>query len=328
MPQLYLLFPMVGVLVFSLNQWENWLWGWCIQNFLNLLAVIAGFGVLSAREPGWRKVAAGAALGIVATYSFANGILYWPVGLLALFIAIPPTHALRWRLLGGWGVISVLVLASYFWGYHPPSHHSNLRLILEHPLRYLDYVGIYLGAPVAPSSQRWAFYTGWLSILVTAGFFWRVSGRSREKLALFAPLLCLACYAVMSAGISGVGRLSFGSLQAFSSRYVTISNLLGITSLSLALVSARMSLTKTPREQLVRAASLAWCVVIGLLLLRSSVDSRLAFVNRNRDLQGMRSALVAEADGTAPASAPRVLTPEDMSTLQRLRLSIFRGGTP
>src|ERR1035438_4142148 len=64
--------PAVSLIVFSISQYQNWLWGWQLQMLLNLLAVVVGIVLLANDTFRWWKFAAAASLGIVATYSFAN----------------------------------------------------------------------------------------------------------------------------------------------------------------------------------------------------------------------------------------------------------------
>jgi hypothetical protein len=80
--------PVISLLVFTLGQAENWLWGWQIQIFLNVLAAVAGFVLLGGSPFRWGKYVCALGCGLLATYSFANGLLFWPAGFFA-FIFVP-----------------------------------------------------------------------------------------------------------------------------------------------------------------------------------------------------------------------------------------------
>jgi hypothetical protein len=73
---LILCLPLVSALLFSLLQWENWFWGWQMQILLSVLAVwVAAIGLaLSSGGLAWFFVAIAA--GIVASFSFANGMAF------------------------------------------------------------------------------------------------------------------------------------------------------------------------------------------------------------------------------------------------------------
>ncbi len=81
---LFWIAPAISLLAFSLHQGENWVWGWQIQVFLNALAVVAGFLFLTSPEFNWGNFLGGAVCGVVATYSYANGLTFWPLGFLSL----------------------------------------------------------------------------------------------------------------------------------------------------------------------------------------------------------------------------------------------------
>lgn len=68
-----------GVLL-SLNQWENWMWGWQLEVFLNAAAMVWAL-VLQSGKPGDAALVGAAACGLVATFSFGNGLLFWPATL-------------------------------------------------------------------------------------------------------------------------------------------------------------------------------------------------------------------------------------------------------
>lgn len=77
--------PIISLFIFCLPQYENWLWGWQIQVFLNVLAAIVGIVLLAGYAHKWLGFMLALFMGVIATYSFANGLVYWPVGLLMLF---------------------------------------------------------------------------------------------------------------------------------------------------------------------------------------------------------------------------------------------------
>ena len=220
--------PAVSLVVFSLSQHQNWLWGWQLQMFLNLLAVLGGIVLLAQATFHWRRFVAAAGLGIVATYSFANGALFWPIGLAILFIG---TAGIRERkpALIGWTLIGGLTLWSYFYHYHKPEEHPALSLIFQMPLEYIAYVFKYIGSTCAQGVGGSRAIDGVLAFMfgvfgmVTLG--WAGVMLVRKQIAGFRVLLpyfAMSLYSIGSALITGVGRLGFGSNQALASRYCTM----------------------------------------------------------------------------------------------------------
>lgn len=91
-------------LVFSLNQFENYLSGYPMGQVLSQLAVTVTVFALTRPRILARHVAAGAVAAAVATFSWGAGLVSWPIGILAL--AIRPES--RRRLLLPWCVLTLL----------------------------------------------------------------------------------------------------------------------------------------------------------------------------------------------------------------------------
>ena len=131
--------PVTSLITFSVSQYQNWLWGWQIQMLLNLLSAVGAILLLSNPDFNWRRFTAAALLGIVATYSFANGVLLWPIGLAILF-AVTRGRKERWLAIAVWVLVGLTTLGLYLWRYQHPSGHPPLGLVFEMPLTYAGYV--------------------------------------------------------------------------------------------------------------------------------------------------------------------------------------------
>ena len=223
--------PAISLIVFSISQFENWLWGWQLQMFLNLLAVAGGI-VLLANDPfRWWKFAAAALLGIVATYSFANGALFWPIGLLLLLI-VKTGAGKRRAATAGWILIGALTLGTYFHHYQKPEYHPSLNLIFKTPVEYAVFVFKYLGTiytqilggnvrDVSADSDL-AFVFGLAGTVATGWAGWTLLRRKIADPGTLFPYFGLILYSVGSGLVTGVGRLGFGTDQALASRYSTM----------------------------------------------------------------------------------------------------------
>lgn len=222
--------PVFSLLVYSLNQGENWLWGWQVQIFLNVLAVVAGcllLGSLSERFSRGRMGAA-MAMGVVALYSFANGLVYWVIGLMAVAALPLEKRKQRWLAVSAWLLVMTGIFLAYFheFVFDSPSGKPWFYFIL-HPLIYLRYVLQYLGAAII-NYEMYALVFGLLGLLFFGWmtvFLWR---RQKAAFRLVMPFFLLGLYAVGSAMLTGIGRVGFGPVQAMSYRYVTFSSLLWV----------------------------------------------------------------------------------------------------
>lgn len=218
--------PILSLVAFSLHQGENWVWGWQIQIFLNVLAVVAGLMILTSPEFNWRNFFGGAACGVVATYSYANGLAYWLLGFLALLLISYSSRRRKLTALAMWLALTVIVFVSYFYRFESASPSGEpLFYFAMHPWEYFQYILKYLGATII-TYQEYALFFGILC-LILFGLTVRVFLRKyRNAFAAMLPFLLLGLYSVACAILTGIGRVGFGTAQATSYRYVTFSNLI------------------------------------------------------------------------------------------------------
>ena len=128
----------LSVLVFSPIQWENWLWGWQLPWFLNVLALLMAIHALTSLG-GWFGILVACVSAVVGTYSLGSGILIWLAGALILLCR------------NGWSKYTVIWLAAgtltvayYFMDYRKPPrdfllyrrshlHSSSIRICRVYP---------------------------------------------------------------------------------------------------------------------------------------------------------------------------------------------------
>jgi hypothetical protein len=220
--------PVIALIVFSLAQYQNWLWGWQMQMFLNLLAVVGGIVLLAHETFQWRRFAFAALLGIVATYSFADGLLFWPLGFCLIFVVTAGTKRVK-AALAGWTLISVLTLASYFYHYQKPEGHPPLSLVFKMPLEYAAFVLKYTGNLCAQNIGGSDTIDGTFALIfglaALVAFGWTIGMLLRQRMAdarSLLPYLGMSLYSLGSALMTGIGRIGFGSNQALYSRYGTM----------------------------------------------------------------------------------------------------------
>ncbi len=237
--------PLFALIAFSFRQFENWEWGWQLQIFLNVLAVVGGIIALTGRPFSWMRLTGAMACGVVATYSFANGMLFWVVGGAAILCV--PRDGRRLLYLAAWLVVASAVIASYRYQFEDnPIMRASLAYGLRHPLAFGIYVVSYLGSLFSIGNLEARPYWSLYAAATPAGLFglgalWWVaaalSGAAASDRETLLPYAAMVLYACLSALVSAAGRLSIGVVQATSSRYTTISQLFWVGLLALALLA-------------------------------------------------------------------------------------------
>jgi len=212
----YLQLPMMSFLVFNWAQWEGWLNGFQTVFYLSSACVVIGFVLLTERPTGGR-VALGALAGAVGTFSGANTLSYWPIGLVLVLAAAPAERRLLRAAL--WSAAGTAVIFLFAAGWQvPPELRASLLTTDLLPRAY--WVTNFLGAPLMTVPDL-AFPFGLLSFGLLAAILWHCvrGGLWRPVLPYFA----IVVFAAASALIISLGRMRLGIVQAVGAGYLTIS---------------------------------------------------------------------------------------------------------
>lgn len=210
-------FVPIAWLIFSLGQWENMLWGWQITVFTMVLSVTAGLCFLS-RGPQWLPAAI--LCGLVGSFSFGNGLLIWPIGLLTLLLRKETI-----RVWGSWLLASLAAFLIYFFDYRPNLAEPPLtvgELLQHHWDFFLSFYVRILGAPLSGFNLTIALLIG-IFLIGFIGYFLYTLFRRRSELDQASLLLLgLLIFALVSAALVALGRAVYLEPKwALSSRYVT-----------------------------------------------------------------------------------------------------------
>ncbi|MFC2029703.1 hypothetical protein ACFLWA_03135 [Chloroflexota bacterium] len=209
----YIYIPILALLVFNTVQWESWLMGFQTVMYLGTLCVIAGFMILTNRS-GWGGFVAGVLLGIVATYSMANALLYWPIGLLLILLCSAPNCRTLRAII--WGVIGSAMTVVYLhkWTTEYVSYGTIVSLSL---VSYVHRILNFLGAPLLayPPAFLWGIFS--LAVLVLLAF----RMKRNQSLQRVAPYWAIVLFIVGSAVAIGIGRSFGGPRLALAPRYIT-----------------------------------------------------------------------------------------------------------
>jgi hypothetical protein len=211
-----LLLPLMSFLVFNWAQWEGWLNGFQTVFYLSSACTVTGF-LLLAEEPTGGRFALAALAGTVGTFSGANALSFWPIGLALVLLAAPAEKRLLRAAL--WSTVGAAVIFLFAAGWQaPPDLRASLLTADLLPRAY--WVTNFLGAPLM-TVPHLAFPFGLLSIGLFAYVIWHVArgGQWRPLLPYFA----IAGFAVASGLVISLGRMRLGIVQSVGAGYLTIS---------------------------------------------------------------------------------------------------------
>lgn len=226
-----------SVIWFSPAQWDNWLWGWQIEWFMNVLGLMAVVFVLAQLAGGTLRARSVALLiggGVLAQFSLAGGTLVWPIALAVMVLM----GAERRHVLAVVGAGAIALIANY-WHYTSGDSQGPSQ-VLHHPTYYVHYVLNYLGSPLQiPGSATTAPIAGALVLVLFLAANALLVRLNRQAFVRMLPWSALGTYAIGNAIVTGVARVRFGSAQALASRYTTISSLLILATAALLLTLHR-----------------------------------------------------------------------------------------
>ncbi|MEG4518256.1 MULTISPECIES: hypothetical protein [unclassified Microcoleus] len=262
------------ILLFSLVQHENWLWGFQLAWFLvNLCFVAAVYALSSNRKflPNI-KISIAALFCFIASFSLAQGLLSWLAAIPAVAALEEKAVEKRKRLIL-WILLFAATCAVYSIDYHP-SRKTSIISLLNKPLVVIDYFLSLLGSPIVRTPGLSAL----VGLLIFATFlflgfhFGRKITEHREAL----PWLSIGFFSVLSSLFITGGRAEFGAIHALeSSRYTTNSILLLIALVQLGQVFFRGNSQKI-KATLKLNYKFIYRIVAGLLIGIIIVNSQQA----------------------------------------------------
>ena len=226
------------ILLCSLVQYENWLWGFQLAWFLVNLCFVAAVYVLSSDRKLLLSLRISIAAGFcfIASFSLAQGLLSWLAAIPAV-VAIEGNVAQKRKRLIVWMLLFVATCAIYSIDYHP-SRETSIISLLNKPLVVIDYFLSLLGSPIVRSPVISPIVG--LVILASFLFFVFHFGRKISEHREALPWLSIGLFSVLSALFITAGRAEFGAIQAIeSSRYTSNSILLLIALVQLGQLFAR-----------------------------------------------------------------------------------------
>jgi len=219
----------LGIAVFSPVQWENWLWGWQIQWFLNVLGLLGAVAALArwGQDRPRMAVVLACAAATIGQYSLASGNLIWPV-CIPMFVLNKSLRSKSWI----WIVTGGIAIAVYLQGYVRPAYLPPLSNFYEHPRSSILFLVYYFGRPFSENPFI-GLVAGAIVLVIFFASLALIWWRHRSRAEIAAPWISIGLYAFAAALLTDAGRVGFGWRAANPSRYTTISLLMVIATSAL-----------------------------------------------------------------------------------------------
>lgn len=207
--------PALACLAFPLTYWPMWMDPRQFSVHVVLLATLGALAAASAAWPPARRLAVSGLCCVVASLSYAHGLLTWPAVGVVLLVSRPRP---RRAALLAWAACGVLVVALHVVGMQRGQAHVPGAAATDATSMTLAALAV-IGMPVAPSLRALGYVptmtAGLCAVLALAWLaarVWRSDDDARQQ-AL--PWLMLAFWGVLTAIVIGRSRggLPLGALH-------------------------------------------------------------------------------------------------------------------
>jgi hypothetical protein len=255
--------------IFSLAQYELWIFASGFPSFLPALFLVTGLVAIGARlSTGWKFFIC-AVLAAASSFTLPHGLLAWGLTFPVLFLM---QRVPRWRTwLGLWLGACVVCATIYFSGYHKPAYLPAFAPSVS-PLEYALFILEFLGGGLAYSAKDHAGFAASafgavqlaLYLLAMVLALRRFQDRAFRETIL--PWFALGFYSLGSAFLAALGRVGYGATYALASRYVTFSLYLTVAVIALLAIISREILKSRPSQRS-RALVLAIYLVLAVSYL-------------------------------------------------------------
>lgn len=313
----HLLLVILSLLCFSITQYENFSTGFQIQILLNILFATTGFFILCRDNMNLKVLAVSVLLGVLALYSFANGLYYWVVGLLPLLHRFIRKE-LSVKYVFAWIGASLFFVGTYF--YHFKNQDTTVSNLFHEPVKVAMYFVRNVGSSIiyVESNPIYSVIVGSAGI---AGFILLCYYVVQKKKNMAIPWLALSWYGLVSELSTASGRLDY-----FSSRYTTIANLFWAG----FIVASIYLLNDYFREKKIEfgtkaALSVISAILFGLFIVNT--DTFIKYFTRDAELNArIRFELLAldQKQMDQPDIGSPYLQPKLIPTLKKYSLTVFR----
>jgi hypothetical protein len=301
----------VAILMLSLVQYGNTLWGFEIAWYLVLLCFALVIYWFSRPALTWFVLAVAIVAAVVGSFSSLQGLLIWPAGLVLLY------HRYRSRpFVIAWLGSAVATATVYFSSYHDAYAPSPLYAV-EHPVVALEFyvyaigdvLGVQTGVKSTPNAGVVIFGVVVIALALVVVVLY---GIRRDEHNEGAPIgIALLCFALLFAGTVTDGRIRFLNISGYpwaaaGSRYRTY-DLLVLVGIYLAVLGrpTRHFVNEQRALLAVRAALIvAMCLQVGVGIGTGLRGGRSVYQQRVLDAR-----VVANIDGASSTEIGAYVAP-------------------
>jgi len=226
----------VAWLVCSLDQYENLLWGFQIQVFLCVTGMLIAILFLEQCKGTDWDLAVGIFGGILSSFSFMNGLMVWPAGLVLLLLKENRSS----RAISAWLVAAIVTTLVFFDGWVRQESLPSLFYFIAKPVDAISYFLVIIanssGFSPGIIGDNAAIFVAVIFLLILCFVLYRAydAGIIRTN----AGIVALIVFPLLSEVMLTVGRGGFGIGQAISPRYITFT-VFGIIGLYILFVNLR-----------------------------------------------------------------------------------------
>ncbi len=309
----WILYVPVAILMLSVVQSGNALWGFQFAWYLVLLALTVALVLCDSPKWTWLVTTAAVAAAVVGSYSSLQGLLIWPAGLLILLLRHRPR-----LIVFLWIGAAAVTGAIYFVNFNTQLGDTN-GFIVHHPVAGARFFLFSVGNVIGAHDGNTPVVLGLLIAMVS---LWLVISTIRRRNDGDATPLgaALICFGLLFALTITIGRASGGLDSGGGSRYTTYS-LLTLVGCYLVLLSRRTGEAPLrPWERALRFASIGTVgAVIGLQMVIGNING-LDDARSWHDSQVQASRVIANIEKAPDSMIERVLVvnPYYVSDTRRL----------
>jgi hypothetical protein len=304
----------ISLLVFSLTQAQNWLWGWQLQIPLALMFILCGICSLLYIRNDLVALVATAICGGAATFSFAGSLPFW-IAVIPILWQRQRILLLPWILISG---VCILVYANLI-GLLQNTAAEQVLPDASEILRHARNTLAVLGNLVARFNMFAAAAAGFSAIFIVCLKYSKLPPKQKSL------ALTLLIFSAGSALLVSLSRSGLGDEQMLASRYGTLTLPLWIT-------MAMLLIAKQHTQQKI-INSIGGLLLFSLLL--SDAYSIQDFQQLHKRLQ-RGSAALAQIDSIEGQKQIAVINPrkdheqalQEVHLLQQYHFSFYRRAEP
>lgn len=204
----------VNLLLFAPSEYENFLTSLAFYIFIPVLCLLGCIEVNLSRWNLPAKVASNSLLALIATYSFAHGIILWPLAIPVPNKNQPGNSGRRLVLVGcyaAYGLSAMVSMACYFWRYAWPQAAPPSARISQLP-QIIDFMTVWLGGVLRSDTLPPRLPGILVGMLLCAALALSLVFvyRNRASWKAYYPWFILTAFSLGTGLLIAIGRVNIG----------------------------------------------------------------------------------------------------------------------